>query len=105
MKDSQKIFKIFTPLQWEDFQKSGVFHGSDLDIKDGFIHLSFSNQWQSIWDKFFNKTEIYLVEICSLDLKFLKIESNKPGGAEYPHYYGESLVKKNIKEVTKILAG
>ncbi len=105
MKDSQKIFKIFTPSQWEYFQKSGVFHGSDLDIKDGFIHLSFADQWQSIWDKFFNKEEIYLVEICSLDLKFLKIEPNKPGGTKYPHYYGEPLVKKNIKEVTKILAG
>ncbi len=103
MNDS-KIFKIFTPLQWGDFQRSRVFHGSELDIKDGFIHLSFENQWKSIWDKFFKKAEIYLVEICSLDLKFLKIESNKPGGLEYPHYYGGSLTMQNVKEVTKILA-
>ncbi|MCX7343160.1 MAG: DUF952 domain-containing protein [Proteobacteria bacterium] len=104
MEDLQKIFKIFTPLQWEDFQRIGVFHGSDLDLKDGFIHLSFSNQWKSTWDKFFNKAEIYLIEMCELDLQFLKIESNKPGGTEYPHYYIKSLTMENVKEVTKILA-
>lgn len=104
MKDSQKIFKILTLLQWEDFQKNGVFHGSDIDIKDGFIHLSFENQWQSIWDKFFNKAEIYLVALHNLDTKLLKIEANKPGGAEYPHYYSECLTRENIQEVTKIPA-
>ncbi len=103
MNDS-KIFKIFTPSQWEDFQRSWVFHGSELDIKDGFIHLSFADQWKATWDKFFKKSEIYLVEICSLDLKFLKIEANKTGGTEYPHYYGGSLTRENVKEVTKILA-
>lgn len=103
MNDS-KIFKIFTPLQWENFQRSGVFHGSDIDIQDGFIHLSLENQWKSIWDKFFNKAEIYLVELHNLNLQHLKIEANKPGGTEYPHYYGESLTSENVKEVTKILA-
>lgn len=104
MKDPQKIFKIFTPLQWEDFQRSGVFHGSDIDIKDGFIHLGFENQWKSIWDKFFNKAEIYLVELRNLNPQLLKIEANKPGGTEHPHYYGGSLIKENVKEVTKIPA-
>ena len=104
MKDSKKIFKIFTPLQWGGFQRSGVFHGSDLDIKDGFIHLSFSNQWKDIWDKIFKKDEIYLVEMYDLDPQLLKIESNKLGGAEYQHYYGGSLTRENVKEVTKILA-
>ncbi|MEI6627859.1 MAG: DUF952 domain-containing protein [Alphaproteobacteria bacterium] len=103
MNDS-KIFKIFTPLQWENFQRSGVFHGSELDIKDGFIHLSFFNQWKSTWDKFFNKAEIYLVELHNLNLQLLKIEANKPCGTQYPHYYSDSLTRENVKEVTKILA-
>lgn len=104
MKDLHKIYKIFTPSQWEDFQKSSVFHGSMLDIKDGFIHLSFSDQWQTIWDKFFNKAEIYLVELRNLDPQLLKIEANKRGGMEYPHYYGGPLTSENVKEVTKINA-
>lgn len=98
----QKIYKIFTPSQWENFQESGVFHGSTLDLKDGFIHLSFENQWQPIWDKFFNKAEIYLVELRNLDLQLLKIEANKPGGVEYPHYYDLHLTKDNVKDVIRI---
>lgn len=104
MNDS-KIFKIFNPLQWEDFKITGVFHGNDLDINDGFIHLSFADQWQDIWHKFFNKAEVYLVQLCNLDSQFLKIEANKPGGTKYPHYYGGSLSNQNIKEVTKISVG
>lgn len=104
MNNSQKIFKILTLGQLEDFEKSGVFHGSDIDIKDGFIHLSFEGQWQGIWDKFFNKQEVYLMEISGLDPEFLKIEANKPNGEKYPHYYGPNLGKMHIKEVTKISA-
>lgn len=102
MKDLRKIYKIFTPSQWEDFQKNGVFHGSILDFKDGFIHLSFADQWQSIWDKFFDKQEVYLVEVAGLDQNFLKIEANKSGGVEYPHYYDLHLTKDNIKDVIRI---
>ena len=104
MKEPQKIFKILTFKQWEDFQKDGIFHGSEMDLKDKFIHLSFANQWEAIWDKFFHKSEVYLVELSKLDPKLLKIEANKIGGTEYPHYYGRYLTMGNVKEVTKILA-
>ncbi len=43
-----KIFKILTLPQWEDFQKDKIFKGSEIDLDDGFIHLSFSNQWENV---------------------------------------------------------
>jgi uncharacterized protein (DUF952 family) len=90
----KRFFKILTPMQWQCFQKERVFLGSDLDQQDGFIHLSFHHQWNRTWQKFFNSEESYLLEIDGNTLRpdFLKIESNRPGGEKYPHYYGNILL-------------
>jgi uncharacterized protein (DUF952 family) len=89
-----RFFKILTPIQWQCFEKERVFLGSELDQQDGFIHLSFHHQWKQIWQKFFNGDECYLLEIDGGTLRpdFLKIEANRPGGEEYPHYYGNILL-------------
>ncbi len=98
LKDSEhmenRFFKILTPIQWQCFQKERVFLGSDLDQQDGFIHLGFHHQWNGTWKKFFDSGECYLLEIDGGTLRpdFLKIEANRPGGEEYPHYYGNILL-------------
>ncbi len=93
-----RFFKILSPTQWQEFQKERVFLGSDLDQQDGFIHLSLQSQWQRIWQKFFNSGKCYLLEIdgFSLNPEALKIEANRPGGEEYPHYYGNILLSSVI---------
>lgn len=93
-----RFFKILTPTQWQNFQSERVFLGSELDQQDGFIHLSLQSQWNHIWQKFFNADECYLLEIdgSSLNPEILKIEANRPGGEEYPHYYGNILLSSVI---------
>jgi len=88
------LFKILTPEQWETFQKEKVFQGSEVDQKDGFIHLSLPHQWNKTWQKFFHGKECYLLEIdaTKLNLGLLKIEANRAGGEEYPHYYGNLML-------------
>jgi uncharacterized protein (DUF952 family) len=100
-----RFFKILTPAQWQCFKSERVFLGSELDQQDGFIHLSLQNQWNRIWQKFFNADECYLIEIdgYSLNPEILKIEANRPGGEEYPHYYGNILLSSVIahQHITK----
>jgi len=93
------LFKILTPEQWENFQKEKVFQGSELDQKDGFIHLSLPHQWTKTWQKFFNSSKCYLLEIDNACLKkeLLKIEANRQGGEEYPHYYGNILLNAVVR--------
>lgn len=89
--DENTLYKILTTQQWQEFQTKQTFAGSEMDIQDGFIHLSFANQINGIRQKFFKeKAELVLISIdCSkLNKEFLKIEANKPGGNKYPHYYG-----------------
>jgi hypothetical protein len=39
-----KVFKILTKEQWAAWKANGVFTGAGVDIKDGYIHLSTSEQ-------------------------------------------------------------
>jgi uncharacterized protein (DUF952 family) len=87
----QFIYKILTPHEWEQFQGETVFLGSLMDLKDGFIHCSQEDQYPAIKEKFFKDQS--LVILLQLDTQklpegTLKIESNRPGGTEYPHVYG-----------------
>lgn len=99
----KKFFKILTPSEWQTFQKTKVFAGSVLDQQDGFIHLSLSHQWNKTWQKFFNSSECYLLEIDSAKLKpeLLKIEENRQGGEQYPHYYG-SISFEAVRKTTSL---
>jgi uncharacterized protein (DUF952 family) len=90
VEDQQTFYKILTIQQWQEFQNKKTFYGSEMDVKDGFIHLSFKNQIDGIREKFFkNKKELVLVSLygSTLNNEYLKIEANKPGGNQYPHYY------------------
>ena len=90
-RDESVIYKILTPAEWEAFQQSGNFAGSDLDKKDNFIHAAFNDQYPRLIEKFFKDVRpIVLVKIDATKLEkgILKVEANKPGGEKYPHIYG-----------------
>ena len=40
---NKEFYKILTPEEWERASETGIIE-TDLDIKDGFIHLSTSRQ-------------------------------------------------------------
>ncbi len=97
-----KIYKILTKSEYNKFKEEKVFHGSELDLKDGYIHLSFEQQTKRTLEKFFaGQSDLYILSF-SQDLPHLKIESLKgPGSEEFPHLYG-SLRWNDVLEVSKI---
>jgi uncharacterized protein (DUF952 family) len=86
------IYKILTNNEWCEFQHSGMFTGNPLDLQDGYIHMSYSEQVQKTYQKFFqNKIDnVVVVHVNALLLNpnELRPEANKPGGDIYPHIYG-----------------
>jgi uncharacterized protein (DUF952 family) len=38
------VYKILPATLWVDAQCNGVFYGSPVDVKDGFIHFSTAEQ-------------------------------------------------------------
>jgi uncharacterized protein (DUF952 family) len=82
-------FKIFEASQWKQFQADGVFNGAPVDIADGYIHLSTSEQVAGTIDKHFAGHDDLV--IAKIDLTVLgdsvRWEVSR-GGALFPHIYG-----------------
>ena len=84
------IYKILPAALWRDAQRDGVFRGSPIDIKDGFIHFSTSEQAIETAAKHFaGEHDLVLLRVDAARLgKRLKWEPSR-GGALFPHLYGD----------------
>ena len=57
-------FKVLTADQWAQLEAEGVFHGAPVDLADGYIHLSASDQLQGTLDKHFGgQTGLVIAEV------------------------------------------
>ena len=87
-----QIYKVLTLNEWEKAQASGVII-TELDIKDGFIHLSSAAQLNATLSLYFAKEEsVVLLQVDhSQTHDRIKFEAPIPPGnrsGSFPHYYG-----------------
>ena len=82
------LYKILSADQWRAAQARGVFEGSAVDLKDGFIHLSTAQQMRETAARHFaGQDGLVLVGFREEDLSNLKWEPSR-GGDLFPHVYG-----------------
>ena len=82
------LYKIISAAQWRDAVARGVFEGSAVDLKDGFIHLSTATQMRETAARHFaGQDGLVLVGFREQDLANLKWEPSR-GGDLFPHVYG-----------------
>jgi uncharacterized protein (DUF952 family) len=84
-----EVHKILTEAQWRKFQDDGCFAGTPLDLKDGFIHLSSSDQVEGTLSKYFSNNEnLVITGFGAADLgSSLKWEKSRDDQL-FPHFYG-----------------
>ena len=95
---SEIVYKILTEDQLTSFIKSGKFDGTDLDKKDGYIHMS-SNQEQikRVRNKYYSDhPTVWLLHIDVTKLDNLKYEPISSGDI-YPHQYGKLYLDNVVK--------
>ena len=82
-------YKIFTANQWAQFQADEVFYGAPVDLADGYIHLSATDQLQGTLDKHFaGRVGLVIAEVDLAPLgSTVKWETSR-GDALFPHIYG-----------------
>ena len=83
------IFKILRPHEWPDQAQGIDFTGSDVDVNDGYIHLSTAAQAPATAAKHFAgeaNLRILAVDADSLGAA-LKWEPSR-GGDLFPHLHG-----------------
>ena len=93
------VYKIMSATELQQMQRDGVFHGSPVDMADGYIHLSASDQAQETAAKYFKgQPDLVLLGVeaegLGLDLKW---EASR-GGALFPHLYRPLLASEVLSE-------
>ena len=90
--DLVKIYKVLTLDEWARAQNSGIII-TDLDKKDGFIHLSTAAQLNATLSLYFSEEEtVALLQIdhaqTHQQLKFEATSTLGNRNSSFPHYYG-----------------
>ncbi len=81
------IYKIFRAPEWAAFQAESRFEGSVDDRRDGFIHLSSSEQLDGTLARHFaGEAGLVVAEVVVAGDPALKWEVSR-GGARFPHLY------------------
>ena len=82
------VYRVLRKKELEKFRKNKLFHGNELDINSGFIHLSTEQQIKETVNKYFKKEQIYIVKFKTSDLEdSLRWEKSR-NDEIFPHYYG-----------------
>lgn len=81
------IYKIFRAEEWAQLQEDGSTPGAPVDVADGFVHFSTSDQVAETANKYFSGIDgLVLLALESDGLEPLKWEPSR-GGALFPHLY------------------
>ena len=82
------IYKIAPAALWREAEAAGVFVGSPVDLKDGFIHFSDAAQVRETAARYFDgEADLVLAAIDASKLgPALRWEASR-GGALFPHLY------------------
>src|ERR1700690_469293 len=84
------VYKICRAALWRQAERAGVFRGSPVDRKDGFLHFSTADQAAETAAKHFaGERDLVLLRVDAALLgDKLKWEPSR-GGALFPHLYGD----------------
>jgi uncharacterized protein (DUF952 family) len=84
------VYKVLPSADWQAAQREGAFHGSPVDLRDGFIHFSTAEQLaETLRRHFAGAADLILLQV---DTQAVSPESAwrwepSRGGALFPHLY------------------
>ena len=82
------VYKILDRAEWKAADAVGVFHGSAVDLQDGFIHFSTADQMQETAARYFSgQKDLVLVAFDGSDFGMALVYEASRGGALFPHLY------------------
>jgi uncharacterized protein (DUF952 family) len=82
-------YKVLTAAQHERFEREGSFAGSEVDLADGFIHMSTAAQLdETVRRHFAGATGLVVAAIDLTRLGDAVRWEPSRGGALFPHLYG-----------------
>ena len=97
----EKLYKILTPQEWDTSKASG-FITTELDLNDGFIHLSNAAQLSTTLALYFSDHEeviLLLPELKQIQDKLIyeAVDSQSKRSGKFGHLYAELKVSQISK--------
>ena len=97
----ENLYKILTPKEWEISKASG-FITTELDLNDGFIHLSNATQLSTTLALYFSDHEeviLLLPELKQIQDKLIyeAVDSQSKRSGKFGHLYAELRVSQISK--------
>jgi len=89
--EAKEIYKLVSQKEWSGAQEAGEYSGSELDKKDGFIHLSTASQCkQTARLHYGGREDVLLVEVSTEKVRrSLRWDPAPSRNNElFPHIYG-----------------
>lgn len=88
--DPSVIYKLLPSREWETAESAGVFAGSEVDLRDGYIHFSTAEQVRETARRHFaGRTGLTLLAVDTRRLgDALRWEPSR-GGDLFPHLYAD----------------
>lgn len=88
--DKKLLLKIVSREEWATATASGLFRGAEIDLKDGYIHFSSTDQVVETAAKHFaGRDDLLLVAINEEKLGDSVRWETSRGGQLFPHLYSE----------------
>ncbi|OWV92475.1 hypothetical protein ATY78_00160 [Rhizobium sp. R635] len=84
------LYKIVTEALWQEARQTGIFHGADIDLNDGFIHLSTAAQVkQTAALHFTGQSGLLLIAVDGAAFGDKLVFEPSRGGDLFPHLYAD----------------
>lgn len=82
-------FKIIDAAEWRRALAEGTYDGSEVDLADGFIHLSTAEQLPGTAEKHYaGRSDLMLLDVDLSALGDTVLWEPSRGGALFPHIHG-----------------
>jgi uncharacterized protein (DUF952 family) len=99
-------YKIMSAKDWAAARRTGVVPPADVDLRDGFIHLSTEDQvLETVRLHFAGRDDLVAVAFSAEDFgDVLKWEVSR-GGAMFPHLYADLETARAMRARRLLCAG
>jgi uncharacterized protein (DUF952 family) len=99
------LYKICPAALWREAEQTGVFTGSPVDLRDGYIHFSTADQARETAERHFaGQGDLVLLTVdAQVVAEHLKWEPSR-GGALFPHLY-HALPVEAVRRVDPLRLG
>ncbi len=97
------VYRLATGEEWAEMQKTGAAPKREIDVKDGYFHLSTRDQALETARIHFSGVDgLLALEIPLADIKAqTKFELAPKRGEEFPHLFGELLLR-HVKRAVRL---